>query len=193
MDFSEEQLFAQFEREVSTDLGLWRKTLMDFYQEVLLGIYRTAPEATGKELDVTNSEDVRTIGGVLREVMLNNWQLIDDAPTQGDLVSVAGKTIFQIFDRETKSFDTEMIFEDGVVHGVVEGIDVQPYVDEVFLLSSPEEMDKLDLARFVRPFGLHLVLQNATITGREDSDFIGSRLYIPLQYSGPKLSAYANE
>lgn len=193
MDFSEEQLFAQFEREVSTDLGLWRKTLMDFYQEVLLGIYRTAPEATGKELDVTNSEDVRTIGGVLREVMLNNWQLIDDAPTQGDLVSVAGKTIFQIFDRETKSFDTEMIFEDGVVHGVVEGIDVQPYVDEVFLLSSAEEIEQLDLAQYVRPFGLHLVLQNATITGREDSDFIGSRLYIPLQYSGPKLSAYVSQ
>lgn len=193
MDFSEEQLFAQFEREVSTDLGLWRKTLMDFYQEVLLGIYRAAPEATGKELDVTDSEDVRTIGGVLREVMLNNWQLIDNAPTQGDLVSVAGKTIFQIFDRETKSFDTEMIFEDGVVHGVVEGIDVQPYVDEVFLLSSAEEIEQLDLAQYVRPFGLHLVLQNATITGREDSDFIGSRLYIPLQYSGPKLSAYVSQ
>jgi hypothetical protein len=54
-------------------------------------------------------------------------------------------------------------------------------------------MDTLDLARFVRPFGLHLVLQNATIAGRDGGDFVGSRLYIPLQYSGPKLSAYANE
>lgn len=193
MDFSEEQLFAQFEREVSTDLGLWRKTLMDFYQEVLLGIYRAAPEATGKELDVTDSEDVRTIGGVLREVMLNNWQLIDNAPTQGDLVSVTGKTIVQIFDRETKSFDTEMLFEDGVVHGVVEGIDVQPYVDEVFLLSSVEEIEQLDLAQYVRPFGLHLVLQNATISGEAESDLTGSRLYIPLQYSGSKLSAYVSQ
>ncbi len=191
MEFSEEQLFAQFERDMSTDLSQWRRTLMNFYQDTLLNVYQIAPQANGKQFDLEDSEDVRTIGTVLREVMLNNWHLIDYAPMQGDLVSIAGKSIFQIYDETTKTFDTEMLFEDGVLQGEVEGVDVQPYIDEVCLMNDPEDMNDLDLEKFIRPFGLHLVLQNATIVGHEDSDFRGSRLYIPLQYSETKLSSYA--
>lgn len=193
MEPSEEQLFAQFEREMSTDLDQWRRTLIDFYQDTLLNVYRVAPQATGRQLDVADSEDARTIGTILREVMLNNWQLIDHAPMRGDLVSVGGKSIFQVFDEATKSFDTEMLFGDGVLQGQVEGIDVQPYIDEVCLMNDPKDMSDLDLEKFIRPFGLHLVLQNATIVGHEDSDFRGSHLYIPLQYSETKLSAYTSQ
>lgn len=193
MEPSEEQLFAQFEREMSTDLSQWRRTLMDFYQDTLLNVYRVAPQVAGRQLDVTDSEDVRTISIILRDVMQNNWQYIDHAPMRGDFVSVGGKNIFQVFNATSKSFDTEMLFEDGVLQGQIEGIDVQSYIDEVCLANSPEDMNNLDIEKFIRPFGLHLVLHNATIVGHEDSDFKGSRLYIPLQYSETKLSAHTSQ
>lgn len=190
MESSEEQLFARFEREVVPDLGLWRRTLMDFYQDTLVNICQIAPSAAGKDFDMTNDDDIRDIGTILREVMLNNWDKIDPAPMEGDTVLVEGTSIFQVFDTETKSFEIEWF--DGVVQGDVEGIDVQPYIDEVCSLNHPEDIEELDLNKYVRPLGLHLVLQNAVLIGSTTVEFDeGSRLYIPLQYSATKLSTYA--
>lgn len=193
MESSEEQLFARFEREMSTDLSQWRRMLIDFYQDTLLKVYRTASQTMGRQLDITDGEDARRIGTILRDVMRDNWHRIDSAPMQGDFVSVAGKSIFQIYNDATKTFETELLFENGVLQGEIEGIDVQPYIDEVCLMNDSEDIIDLNLEKFIRPFGLHLVLQNATIVGHEDNDFKGSRLYIPLQYSETKLSAYTIE
>lgn len=189
MEFSEEQLFAQLEREIPTDLGVWRQMLLDFYQDTLVNICEIAPNATGKELDVTNDEDIRDIGTILREVMLNNWSHIPLAPMEGDMVSAKGESVFQLFDTETKSFDIEWF--SGAIEGRLEGIDVQPYIDETCFLGASEDKDieELDFKRYIRPFGLHLVLRDARFIGGEEPEFDQkSRLYIPLQYSATKLS-----
>lgn len=187
MEFSEEQLFAQLEREIPTDLSAWRQRLLDFYQDTLVNICEIAPSAVGKELDVTNDEDVRDIGTILREVMLNNWSQIPHAPMEGDVVSAKGESVFQLFDTQTKSFDIEWF--SGAIEGRLEGIDVQPYIDEACFLDASEDIEQLDLERYIRPFGLHLVLRDARLIGGEDPEFdVQSRLYIPLQYASTKLS-----
>lgn len=189
MEFSEEQLFAQLEREIPTDLSVWRQTLLDFYQDTLVNIYQVAPTATGRALDVTNEDDIRDIGTILREIMLNNWSQIPLAPTKGDVVSAKGESVFQLFDTKTKSFDIEWF--SGAIEGRFEGIDVQPYIDEECFLDASEDKDieQLDFERYIRPFGLHIVLCDARFIGGEEPEFDQkSRLYIPLQYSTTKLS-----
>ncbi|MNH19149.1 hypothetical protein D3C79_788750 [compost metagenome] len=150
-------------------------------------ICQIAPSATGKELDVTNDNDIRDIGTILREVVRNNWSRIPSAPSEGDVVSARGESVFQLFDTETKSFDVEWF--SGAIEGQFDGIDVQPYLDEMCFVDAAEDIDMVNLEGYIRPFGLHLVLRDARLVGDGEAEFDeGSRLYIPLQYSTTRLS-----
>lgn len=191
MDVPEQQLFDQFEQELHTDLHTWRDTLLEYREDLLFAIYQDVKKDDGSDVSMTDEDDVRSVGEVLREKVLDNYKNIENGPLYGDTVTATGKMIYHVYNAETKAFDVELCHESAKLTGTVEGIDIQPYIDEACLYFEPEELSDVELEKYIRNFGIHLVLNDAYIIGADDiiEQLETERVYLPVHYSTTRLVA----
>lgn len=194
MGSHEADLFSRYESEVSHDLAAWRRNILDMHDHSLKLATQIEQSRSDHDLKMNDPIVVQSIGSRMRELILDEWKVLDHAPLEGDLISVTGSSLWHVFDGIDAEFSTEALLEGQELYGIMEGCDIYPYVDDSILDAADESDRELDAEPYRREFGLHLILHDPFLIDEQGvfQPLDAKRIYLPVHYEQARLRLYAN-
>jgi hypothetical protein len=193
MEGSEYDIFSRLEREMSRDLSQWRHDILSRF-DVYCRIAFEAEEAkTDEPLNLIDPAVSQAIKSHLTDYLVAEWNSIDAAPKPNDFLSITGESFWHTYDSSDEGLMTYKLPKGHKIQGTLTRWDILPYIDEAGLELGAHR--KLELIhKYFRPFGIHLMLDNPTITD-EHGDLMSiypERVYLPIPYERAKLELFGN-
>ena len=192
MEGNEYDIFSQLEREIGRDLSQWRRKIIATFEEYCLAAYKIE-ESKAEPLDLTNPAARESIKRHIIDFLIAEWIDSKDSPHPGDFISVTGESYWHTLDSSNGGMETFRLPIGYKIQGPLLHWDVLPYIDEAGLAAGAHRDPELTY-RHTHPFGLHLVLDNPTITNEEGNlmPIYPEHIYLPIHYARAELRRYAN-
>ncbi len=196
----EGKLFARLSAETRTDESSVFMALMAQRRDDILIELIADLDRKGIEFSFSKPGQVRRMQRNLRQRLADEAPIIKGAPQVGDIVTVGGVGMVQVYDDAYKQWSTIIIDDDRSVTGIVMGTDVADYVDEAYLYVLPEtddegnELNQIYTDDYYRPLGVHVVLSDF-IFDTPPGLPIGAvvrQVHVPLHYSDMDITIVAS-
>jgi hypothetical protein len=213
----ERRILDRLSKEMSGNLDEFRQVMQEQYESTLVQVVdRLDSERIFGRISLTSSRHIRRVTKMVKTALQPVWDGQPDVPAPGDLVTVTGEGLAQIYAKKYKYWYTRVIDQDTKISGIVKGMDVAQNIDKEFLYvnardfepavdikDNDEELENtknvlggINESRHLRPMGLHLVLMDAVIEdesqgdGTEPIDAPG--VYIPFSHDKLRIVTYNN-
>lgn len=191
MEPHEHDIFSRLEREISHDLSQWRRSIVASFETCCLTAYDIEESKSNEPLNLTDPSIRQAIRSRTIDFLMTDWMEFDDTPRKGDFVSLSGESFWHTLDDTNGDLKVFKLPANHKIHGNMMSWDILPYLDEAGLDEDAHKHPDLT-SRYVRPFGIHLVLDSPTITDQQGVPaFIApDRIYLPIHYERANLKLY---
>lgn len=192
MEGNEFDIFSRLEHEIGRDLSIWRHAILERYEVCYRVALEIEESKTNEPLDLNDPTASQAIRSRILDFLVSEWSDLEASPQPGDFISVTGESFWHAFDDDGELM-TFKLLAGHKVQGTLAFWDILPYIDEAGLGFDAHRSPEL-IAKYLRPFGVHLVLDSPTITDEHGAPIPISpeRVYLPIHYEQAELSLYKN-
>jgi hypothetical protein len=192
MEPNEYDIFSQLEHEMGRDLTQWRRDIIARFETCCLAAFEIE-EAKADPLDLTDPVVRESIKKHTIDFLIAEWIDHKDSPRPGDLISVTGESYWHTLDGSSGEMTTFRLPIDYKIEGPLLHWDILPYIDEHGLEARVHSNAELAY-RHTHPFGLHLILDNPTITNDVGTllPIHPEQVYLPIHYERAELKVYSD-
>lgn len=192
MEENEYDIFSQLEHEIGRDLSQWRRGIIASFEKCCLAACKIEETKAGS-LDLGDPSVRESIKRHTIDFLINDWIDSKESPHSGDFISVTGGSYWHTLDSSNGEMETFRLPIGYKIQGPLLHWDILPYIDEAGL-GAGAHRDPALTYKHTHPFGLHLVLDNPTITNEEGNlmPIYPEYIYLPIHYARAELRLYKN-
>ena len=192
MEGNEYDIFSQLEREMGRDLTQWRRHIVARFEKCCLAAYEIE-EAKSDPLDLTDPVVYESIKRHTIDFLIADWIEDKESPHPGDFISVTGESYWHLRDENNGEMTTRRLPIGYKIEGSLMHWDVLPYIDQVGLQLQAHRNPELAY-QHTHHFGLHLILDNPTITTDTGRllEIHPEQIYLPIHYEQATLKSYTD-
>jgi hypothetical protein len=192
MKENEYDIFSQLEHEMGRDLTQWRRHIVASFERCCLAAFETEEAKTDDALDLTDPSVRESVKWHTVELLIAEWINIKDSPHPGDFISATGESYWHTMDTSSGELTTFRLPIGYKIEGSLQHWDILPYIDEAGLEERVHRDPELAY-QHTHPFGLHLILDDPTIT--TDAGRLlpihPDKIYLPIHYARTELKIYS--
>ena len=194
MKENEYDIFSQLEHEMGRDLSQWRRHIVASFEKCCLAALEIEEAKAGDALDLTDPATRESIKRHTIDFLIADWIDTKDSPHPGDFISATGESYWHTMDSSNGEMTTFRLPIGYKIQGPLQHWDILPYIDEAGLEArvhkNPEQA-----SQHTHPFGLHLILDDPTITTDAGRllQIYPEQIYLPIHYARTELKVYAAE
>jgi hypothetical protein len=191
MERNEHDIFSQLEHEMGRDLSQWRRHIVARFEKSCQAAYEIEEAKIDDALNLTDPAVRASIKRHTIDFLIADWIEDKDSPRPGDFISVTGESYWHTMDTASGEMTPFRLPIGYKIEGPLLHWDILPYIDEAGLEARVHKDPELAY-RHTHPFGLHLILDDPTITTDTGRllQIYPDQIYLPIHYARTELKVY---
>ena len=193
MGENEYDIFSRLDREIGHDLATWRHDILARFEACCRAAFEIEEAKTNEPLNLTDPTVYQAIKSHVIDFLITDWIDHEASPRPGDLISATGKSYWYTQDGNDGVLTALRLPAGHKVQGTLTHWDILPYIDEEGLEADAHKHPEL-IYKFFRPFGVHFILDNPTLTNEAGTllPIHPERVYLPIHYEQSELRVYGS-